>query len=68
MPLFEVAIIEKPSLKEIEDDSSLEKLIFGPVAIIARNPESAGTAAIAEHGIPDGIRKERIEVLVRPFR
>jgi len=41
MPLFEVAILEKPTKNEAEDGKS-ERLAFGPKAVIARDAQSAG--------------------------
>lgn len=70
MPLFEVAILTKPTKKEAEDGAQ-EKLVFGPKAVIARDIQSAGIAAILSETPknPDGtaIDMSRAEVLVRPF-
>lgn len=45
MPLFEVAIVKKPSKKEIEEGIT-EQLVFGPKAIIAKDHQGAGIAAV----------------------
>ena len=66
MPLFEVAIIEKPTKKDAED-GAIEKLVFGPKAIIARDPNSAGIAAVMSDVDKPKIDLNRAEVLVRPF-
>lgn len=67
MPLFEVAIIQKPTKKEQEEGPGAEKLIFGPKAVVARDIQSAGIAAVTGDGAPTGIDMNRAEVLVRPF-
>jgi hypothetical protein len=66
MPLFEVAILEKPTKKEAEEGAS-EKLVFGPKAVVARDQQSAAIAAVMGGEVPSTIARERMEVLVRPF-
>lgn len=67
MPLFEVAIIEKPTKKEAEEGAS-EKLVFGPKAIIAKDAQGAGIAAVmSEKSNLDQTRADRWDVIVRPF-
>lgn len=66
MPLFEVAILEKPTKKEAEEGTS-EKLVFGPKAVVARDQQSAAIAAVMGGDVPTAIARERMEVLVRPF-
>jgi len=66
MPLFEVAILEKPTKKEAEEGAS-EKLVFGPKAVVARDSQSAAIAAVMDGEVPKGIDRQRMEVLVRPF-
>lgn len=65
MPLFEVAILEKPTKNEAEDGKS-ERLVFGPTAVIARDLQSAGIAAVLDADKLD-VNRDRMEVLVRPF-
>lgn len=65
MPLFEVAILEKPTKNEAEDGKS-ERLVFGPKAVIARDAQSAGIAAVLDSDKLD-VNRDRMEVLVRPF-
>lgn len=73
MPLFEVAILLKPTKKEIEEEGKGETLVFGPKAVVARDGQSAGIAAVmgvqeTEIGVALGkIDLSRAEVLVRPF-
>jgi hypothetical protein len=68
MPLFEVAIIEKPTKKEAEQGRT-ERLVFGPKAVVAKDPQSAGIVAVMgddDINRPD-TNFDRCEVLVRPF-
>lgn len=65
MPLFEVAIIEKPTKKEAEDGAT-EKLVFGPAAVMARNEQGAVVAALLGENRPT-VDMNKAEVLVRPF-
>lgn len=67
MPLFEVAIIQKPTKKEVEEGTGTEKLVFGPKAVIARDNQSAAIAAVTGSDAPTGLDMSRAEVLVRPF-
>jgi hypothetical protein len=67
MPLFEVAIIQKPTKKELDEGTGVETLVFGPKAVIARDQQSAAIAAVMDGGVPAGTDKQRMEVLVRPF-
>lgn len=66
MPLFEVAIIQKPTKKEAEYGVS-EKLVFGPKAVVARDNQSAAISAVMDGGLDKDIDRTRMEVLVRPF-
>lgn len=66
MPLFEVAIIQKPTKKEAEDGIA-EKLVFGPKPVVARDNQSAAIAAVMDGGIDKDVDRTRMEVLVRPF-
>jgi hypothetical protein len=66
MPLFEVAILQKPTKKEAEDGGS-EKLIMGPKSVVARDDQSAAISAVMDGGLPADFDRSRMEVLVRPF-
>ena len=68
MPLFEVAIIETPTKKEAEEGKT-ERLVFGPRAVIANDPQSAGIAAVLDgnNGEKIEVDRSRMKVLVRPF-
>lgn len=64
MPLFEVAIIEQPTKKESEEGMT-EKLVYGPKAVLAKDTQSAGIAAVMGEDI--NVNRDRMLVLVRPF-
>lgn len=66
MPLYEVAILEKPTKKQIDDEGATEKLIFGPVAVVANDPQSAAISAVLDGEKPN-VDRSRMTVLVRPF-
>lgn len=67
MPLFEVAIIQKPTKKEAEEGTAVEKLLFGPKAVLARDAQTAAITAVTGGDAPQGLDMTRAEVLVRPF-
>jgi hypothetical protein len=46
MPLFEIAIIQKPTKKELDEGTGVEKLIFGPTAVMAKDGQSAAITAV----------------------
>jgi len=62
--VFEVVIVEKPTKKQ-EEDGATERIILGPVAVVANDPSSAGIAAVQGKSLDCDM--SRIEVLVRPF-
>jgi len=65
MPLFEVAIVEKPC----EADGKVgwpEKLVFGPKAVVAVNAQAAAIAAVIDAKV-ETFDPHKSEVLVRPF-
>lgn len=63
--LYEVAILERPTKKESEDGKP-ERLVFGPKAVVANDPQSAAIAAVLD-GEKLEVDRSRMEVLVRPF-
>lgn len=65
MPLFQVAIIERPTAKEAEDGAE-EKLILKPVPVIAANEQAAGIVAVMENKDIE-FNSARSQVLVIPF-
>lgn len=65
MPLYEVAILELPTKKEIEEGTGQEKLVLEPKYVIAKDQQSA--AIMAATGENMKIDFQRMQVLVRPF-
>ncbi len=63
--LYEVAILERPTKKEAEEGAT-EKLVFGPKAVVASDPQSAAITAVLDGDAPK-VEKSRMQVLVRPF-
>lgn len=64
--LFEVALIEKPTKKEMEE-GQIEKLILPPTPVIASDDKSAGVQAVMQNKAKLQGDLSRVEVLVRPF-
>lgn len=68
MPLFEVALIKRPTKKEIEEGTATEELLFGPKAVIARDSQGAAIAAVVNNNASlANVDMNRVDVLVRPF-
>lgn len=68
MPLFEVAILEVPTKKEMDEGTGQEILAFGPVPVVSQDGQSAAIKAIMEHPEQAGkVDKAKMLVLVRPF-
>lgn len=66
MPLFEVAILEKPTKKELEDGKS-ERIIMLPTAVIANDSQSAAVIAVMDAKNLGEVDKSKMEIIVRPF-
>lgn len=66
MPLFEVAILELPTSKE-QEDGKTERLVLGPIAVVAADTQSAAIAAVMDSPEKVEIDRTRMQVLVRPF-
>lgn len=64
--LYEVALIERPTKKEVEEGKA-ERLILPPVPVIAPDDRSAGVQAVLAHREKIVGDLSRVEVLVRPF-
>lgn len=67
MPLFEVAIIRKPTKKEIEEGTGQEGIVLAPKAVVARDAQGAVIQAVTNPPI-DGFDPNKCEVLVRAFQ
>lgn len=63
--LYEVAIIEKPTKKAMEDGKS-ERIILPPTPICASSEQSAGLLAGKQASL-EGANIDQLEVYVRPF-
>ena len=66
MPLFEIAITQKPTKKESEDGST-EKLMFGPKAVVAKDQQSAVIDLAMSGELPKDLDRARMEIHCRPF-
>ncbi|MCG7945869.1 MAG: hypothetical protein N0C84_05930 [Candidatus Thiodiazotropha taylori] len=67
MPLFDVAILERPTKKEAEEGKS-ERLVLGPVSVVATDEQAAAISAVMDSTEKDiKVDRARMEVLVRPF-
>ena len=62
MPLFEVAVLSKPSKNDLDAGMGV-KLLLGPKAVAADDERGAIVEATKGVALPSGI-----EVLVRPFK
>lgn len=68
MPLFEVAILDVPTKKEVEEGTGVERLAFGPVFVVAKDSQSAAMKAIMDNRADtEKVNQNRMQVLVRPF-
>jgi hypothetical protein len=67
MPLFEVAIIQEPTKKEIEEGTGEETLILAPTSIMAKDASNAVIAAVTSNGGVNNFNPNKCKVLVRPF-
>jgi len=62
--LFEVAVIEVPSVHE-QEAGIQEKLVLGPVAVVAKDKDGAIAAALLNKQVQ--WEPAKAQVLVRPF-
>lgn len=68
MPLFEVAILEVPSPKEVLESGAVERLVFGPEFVVAKDQQAAAMRAVLDNvEKAKGINQDKMQVLVRPF-
>ena len=65
--LYEVALVKKPTKKELEEGTGQEVLILSPTPVIANDPQGAAVQCVIANKakIPEDLT--RVEVLVRPF-
>lgn len=65
MPLFQVVILEKPKPSDAKR-GSLEKLILGPVSVVASDDQAAAYSVVMDN--PNlKINRGRMQVIARPF-
>lgn len=64
--LYQVALIERPTPKELEEGKT-EKLILPPTAVIAKDDKAAAVQAVMQNKDKIEGDMSRIEVLVVPF-
>ena len=68
MALFEVAIMQVPTKKEIEEGTGEEALVFGPAFVTAKDGQAAAIKAVLNNPQKTAdINQDRMQVLVRPF-
>ena len=64
--ICEVIVIEYP--KKVKDEEpGLERIVFGPKVIVAKNEQSAAVIVLRDPEFPAKLALERCEVMVRPF-
>lgn len=64
--LFEVAIVEMPTKAEAEA-GGMEKLVFGPQCIVAKDAQTAGLKAARQQASAPEYDIDRAQMFVRPF-
>lgn len=64
--LYLVALIQKPTKKELEDGKQ-EQLILAPTAVIAQDDKAAAVKAVTQNKDKIEGNLDNVEVLVRPF-
>ena len=68
MPLFEVAVLEQPQKKKKDEKPKLEKLLFGPKAVMGHDVASVGYQVLLENADKfKGKDYTLLKVIVRPF-
>jgi hypothetical protein len=64
--LYEVALIEMPTEKEMEN-GVMEKIILAPTSVIAKDERSAAVIAVMNNKDKITGNMDRVQVLCRPF-
>lgn len=67
MPVYEVLAVETPTKKDAEDNGAMERIVFGPKLIVAKNDQAAMIAAVVGEDALKGVDQSRLFVSVRPF-
>lgn len=63
--LYEVAVLERPTERLVEEEGAEERLVMEPACVIAQDAQSAAVRAVMDADLE--VEKARMEVLVRPF-
>ncbi|MES9830346.1 MAG: hypothetical protein ABW201_18985 [Candidatus Thiodiazotropha sp.] len=67
MPLFDVAILERPTKKEAEEGQR-ERIVLGSVSVVAADEQSAAISAVMDSTEKEiKVDRARMVVLARPF-
>lgn len=66
MPLFLVALLQRPNKKEAEE-GKLETLVMPPTPVIARDDKAAALKAVLDNKDKVTGDLSNVDVLVRPF-
>ncbi len=69
MSVFEVLVIEHPTVKDKEEHGAEERVVLGPIFVVAKDASAAGFRVVMEcrSEMEAGVDIKRVEVLVRPF-
>lgn len=65
--IYLVAVLEIPTKKESEESGTLPKLVLEPTAVVARDDKDAALKVAMGNTKLQGLDKDRLEVVVRPF-
>jgi len=63
--LYEVAVLWHPTEKQVKDDGKESMIVTGPKTVLAGS-DQAVLLQIAKE-IPEGMKLDQVEVVVRPF-
>ena len=66
--LYLVAVVLKPSKKELRDDDASESIVVQPTAILAKTEQMAVVKALRLVQEEHAKKEDRLEVRVIPFR
>lgn len=68
MPLYEVAIVKRPTKKEVEENGAVEELILEPTYVVANTPQNAVIKVVTTlNGKAAQFDPNKCDVLVRNF-
>ncbi len=63
--LFEVVILEKPTINE-QNDGKLPRIVVGPKLLIAKDASHAAVLVGLDKDLPE-FDRSRMDIIVRPF-